>query len=217
MQNYRPTESNIKPLGSRDVIPPNRQIYELQLSYSFSLSKSGEITVNLPWLSNVLYESEFESQLWMLYNSHKQLLACGDAYPSKWTVKVDKEDGYNLRLHVRGENKDLLDKMTDLPLSLSFKLPGSVSVDLYSSFANASTNGKKTNVMSVGKGAVVPLYIGAINTDKYAKNSTMGQYLSGVMTLPKVRNTFYLSMTKCYYNCAFTVNLRMKMAKRWML
>ena len=105
------------PLGERDIIPDCRTIYELQLTYSFSLAKvstphkhviqeayfyygqyflalfiitfqAAEITPNLSLLSDVLYESEFESQLWMLYNSNKQFVACGDAYPSRWSVKV---------------------------------------------------------------------------------------------------------------------------------
>ena len=91
VQNFRPTESKVSTLGERDIIPPNRSTYELQLSYSFNVPKAVEITPNLPWLSNVLYESEFESQLWQLFNSHKQLVACGDAYPSKWSTKVVEE------------------------------------------------------------------------------------------------------------------------------
>ena len=50
--------------------------------------QASEITPNLSLLSDVLYESEFESQLWMLYNSNKQFVACGDAYPSRWSIKV---------------------------------------------------------------------------------------------------------------------------------
>jgi tripeptidyl-peptidase-2 len=88
VQNHRPTESKVIPLGSRDVIPPSRPIYELLLTYNFSVSKATEITPQFPWMCDLLYESEFESQLWMLYNSHKQLVACGDAYAPRWAAKV---------------------------------------------------------------------------------------------------------------------------------
>ena len=102
-------DAKVVPLGARDVIPDERTIYELQLTYNFNVSKSTDITPNLALLSDVLYESEFESQLWMLYNSQKQLVACGDAYPSRWSVKVVKDD-YVLKAHVRHEKKDVLDK-----------------------------------------------------------------------------------------------------------
>ena len=66
-------------------------MFELQLTYNFSVNKAGEITPNFPHLSDVLYESEFISQLWMLYNSHKQLVGAGDAYASKWPTKVNSK------------------------------------------------------------------------------------------------------------------------------
>lgn len=78
---FRPSEGKICPLTARDVIPPYRQIYELVLVYNFTLTKGSEVSPNLALLSDVLYESEFESQLWMLYDTNKQLLGCGDAYP----------------------------------------------------------------------------------------------------------------------------------------
>lgn len=76
----RPTEAKVTALTERDVIPPGRQIYQLMLNYTLHLTKSLEVTPYDPLLCNYLYESEFESQLWMLFDCNKQLLATGDAY-----------------------------------------------------------------------------------------------------------------------------------------
>jgi len=78
----RPSESKIVALGSRDVVQPSRQIYELQLTFNFSVSKATEVIPNCALLSDTLYESEFESQLWMIFDSNKQFLSAGDAYPN---------------------------------------------------------------------------------------------------------------------------------------
>jgi len=200
VQNFRPHESRLVPLGSRDIIPPGRQIYELQLAYNFSLSKTTEITPNFPLLSNVLYESEFESQLWMLYNGHKQLVASGDAFPGKWTVKVDKEE-YVLNVHIRSEQKQVLEKLTDLPMLLSSKLSSTISLDVYSSFDQASTGGKKMTPTTLAEGEFTQIYVAAIanGQEKLMKNYTQGQYLTGCITLVKDELGKKVNSTKFRY------------------
>ncbi|CAB4067190.1 TPP2 [Lepeophtheirus salmonis] len=156
-----------------------------KLTYNFSIPKQTEITPNIPLLSSVLYESEYESQLWMLYDSNKQLISSGDAYPSHWSSKVDKGD-YVLKAHVRHEKKDVLDKITDLNILLSQKLSSPIMLDVHTSHANASTGGKKSNSFNLAAYRKVPLFISPLNSDKYIKNlSGLGQYLSGSMTLSK--------------------------------
>ena len=42
----------------------------------------------------------------MLY---RRLVGAGDAYPSKWSLKVEKGD-YTARVHVRHEKKELVER-----------------------------------------------------------------------------------------------------------
>ncbi len=58
-------------------------IYQLVLTYNFHINKTTEVTIISPLLSEYLYESDFESQIWMLYDSNNKYIMTGDAYPEK--------------------------------------------------------------------------------------------------------------------------------------
>ncbi|XP_055927693.1 tripeptidyl-peptidase 2-like isoform X2 [Argiope bruennichi] len=180
----RPNENKVKPLKSRDVIPDGRQVYELQLTYAFSVTRSTEITPVFSLLSELLYESEFESQLWMLFDYNKQLIAVGDAYPSKYAAKVDKGD-YTLKLQIRHEDSALLEKLSEVPLLISIKLSSNISIDIYDKHCNALINGKKINGQTVAPGSTVPIFLAPIPSDKLPKSCSPGSYLSGNMTFFK--------------------------------
>lgn len=80
---FRPNEGKITALTYRDVIPPQRPIYQLNLTYVFSLPKPTEAYATCGLFGELLYECEYESQLWMLFDSNKQFICAGDAYSSR--------------------------------------------------------------------------------------------------------------------------------------
>ena len=85
-----------------------------------------QVTPKCSLLNDVLYESPYESQLWMMFDTNKQLIAAGDAYCSKYSVKLDKGE-YTIRLHIRHERSDLLEKFLELPMTIIIKLLQDVS------------------------------------------------------------------------------------------
>ncbi|RZF39809.1 hypothetical protein LSTR_LSTR000457 [Laodelphax striatellus] len=180
----KPVEAKVSPLNERDVIPPCRQIYQLVLSYNFQIPKAVEVTPNCSLFSSYLYESEFESQFWMLFDSNKQFLAAGDFDAYKYSTKLEKGD-YTLKMQVRHEKRELLDKLVDLPILLRHKLPSPIAVDVYASYSQAVLNGKKmaSAVLPVAK--PLPIYIAPIPNDKLLKGATLGQYLSGSIVYVK--------------------------------
>ncbi|KAL1115752.1 hypothetical protein AAG570_006042 [Ranatra chinensis] len=181
----KPSEYKVSPLSSRDVIPPARHIYQLLLTYNFHLNKGTDVTPNSSLLSNFLYESELESQLWVLYDSNKQALAYGDAFPSKYTIKLEKGD-YTIRQQVRHEKRDLLDKLTDIPMLIAQKLPNPVSLDVYSSHSQALVGGKKLSFATIPSGKYrLPIYVAPLHNDKLLKGVTVGQYFSGSIVFSK--------------------------------
>lgn len=181
----RPSESRISPLSSRDLLPPARQIYQLVNTYTFLITKATEVSPIVALLCDMLYESEYESQIWMLYNSCKQLMAVGDAYPTKYSVKLEKGE-YTIRLQVRHEQKLLLEKLSELPVLLQQKLPQPITLDCFSSQCQAITNQKKLSVAYIAGGYTLPLYFAAIPTDKISRsNLTYGQLLTGTVTFTK--------------------------------
>ncbi|XP_034947596.1 tripeptidyl-peptidase 2 isoform X1 [Chelonus insularis] len=186
VQILRPTDSKISPLGARDVIPPARQIYELQLTYTFHIAKATEVTPNAAFLSDLLYESEYESQLWMLYDCNKHLIFCGDAFPWKYTVKKLEKGDYTLKMHVRHEKKDLLERLTDMAVLLSQKLSSTINLDVYANHSQAIIGGKKMVAATVPPGHTLPVYIAPMNNEtKISKGATLGTYLQGSVTFCK--------------------------------
>ncbi|WAR28137.1 TPP2-like protein [Mya arenaria] len=126
----RPIDNKIRCLaGTRDTLPEGRQIYSLELTYKFSVSKTVEVTPDLSVLSDLLYECEYESQIWMLFDSNKQLLGSGDAYPHQYNVKLDKGD-YTVLFQIRHDKKSTLERVKSAVLLMNYKLSSPLTFDL---------------------------------------------------------------------------------------
>lgn len=165
MMVLKPAEAKISPLTSRDILPPGRQIYQNLLTYNLNLSKAQEVAFSLPLLNNVLYESEFDSQLWMCFDANKKLVACGDAYSGNTFIKLAKGD-YTVRVQVRHEKKELLEKVNEATITASFKLSAPLSLDIFTTYRAALLGEKKVTACSIPPLHSVPFYISQLTNEK---------------------------------------------------
>lgn len=182
----KPTESKITALSVRDVIPPERQILQNVLTYNFHVAKAQEVSLHAPILYTVLYESQFESQMWMLFDANKQLLGLGDAYSKTTNIKLEKGD-YTVKLQVRHEKNEYLEKVSEATILVNFKLPSALSLELYKSFNQAIINGKKISAWQLLNGAHRPLYIAPMCNEKLTKASLPPQvsWLEGTIVFAR--------------------------------
>ncbi|KAL5005334.1 hypothetical protein ScPMuIL_018790 [Solemya velum] len=184
-QPLRPTEYKVRCLhGPRDLLPEGRQIYALELTYKFLLNKVTEVIPDCSMLSDLLYESVYESQIWMVYDCNKQLMGCGDAYPRSYSMKLEKGD-YTLILHVRHEKRDMLERLKNVVLLLHHKITTAITLDIYPTWQNSLVSGKKLISINMVRGQSYPFFIAPIPDDKLPKSVGAGYILSGNLSFVK--------------------------------
>ncbi|EDV19912.1 uncharacterized protein TRIADDRAFT_61672 [Trichoplax adhaerens] len=147
-----------------------------------AMENSCEVRPNVSLLSDLLYEALYESQLWMIFDKNKQHIASGDAFPHQYKVKLDKGD-YILKLQVRHDKRDLLERLKNIPVLLEHKLANSVSLDVYSSQLKALSGGSKiSNNYWLNKNNTAVLYFAPLDDDKLPKGAKPGMYLTGTIS-----------------------------------
>lgn len=186
VQVLKPSETKITPLTERDTLPKGRQIYQNVLTYNLNLAKQQEISINAPFLSSVLYESKFDSQLWMIFDANKMMVGCGDAYSATNFIKLEKGD-YVVRLQVRHEKKEFLEKVNEINLLVSFKLSNSLSPEIFRSFNAATSGGKKMAAFQLTAANPKPIYVAPLTQEKLTKAGIPSQcsWLEGTISYAK--------------------------------
>ncbi|CAL1545565.1 unnamed protein product, partial [Lymnaea stagnalis] len=181
----RPTDHKLRCLSTeRDQLKDGRQVHAIELTYSFHLPKATEVTPDCALLSDMLYTSEFESQMWIIYDTNKQFIAAGDAYPSRYVTKLEKND-FIILLQVRHEKREMLEKLKDVILLVKMKLSSPLNLDLYPTWQAAVTGGKKLGALTIHKGLRQPMFVTHLPEDKLPKGCGPGWYFTGHLTLAK--------------------------------
>ena len=82
-----------------------------------------------------------------------------------YSVKLEKGE-YVLRLQVRHEKTELLERLKDMPVLIHHKLASNVTLDTYASHAQALVSGKKFGSQNLQRGTVCPIFVAPLADDK---------------------------------------------------
>jgi tripeptidyl-peptidase-2 len=162
---------------TRNQLFDGRYIHELILNYSFTLTESSDVITRLTSISDILYESNYESQLVSVYNSNKQLVHTGDAWPKK--IKLIK-DSYTLVVSIRHHTIKKLDRLKNLVLNLEIGIK-EIPIDVYPSMISALEENGKISNLALKKGDTETIFIRAIKRRNLPKHAKYGDLLVGTI------------------------------------
>lgn len=185
----RPSEATLEPItADRDALTDGRVTYRLLLTYKATLTEAGKYKPTMPLINKQIYDSPLESQLLLVHDgATKQLLSTQDAGPEAVSLRKGE---VLLRLALRHDSQELLDKMRNMPLVLKRKLDG-VTLPVYGSRRDAvlaaGGGGATAGEVLLRAGDVAPLWLGPLPDDKLPKDATAGRLLTGHLSLGQLK------------------------------
>uniref|UniRef100_A0A7G3B1B0 Putative tripeptidyl-peptidase 2 n=1 Tax=Lutzomyia longipalpis TaxID=7200 RepID=A0A7G3B1B0_LUTLO len=180
---------DMRALRTEEVLPSislKNAVVVLRPTESLNLAKHQEFSLHAPLFSSVLYESEFESQFWMIFDKNCMMVGCGDAYSHGNFIKLEKGE-YTIRLQIRHEKKELLEKVSETTMIATFKLQSPIYLDIYKSFSAAMTGGKKIAAFQLSNKSPKPIYVTPLTNEKVTKAGLPSQcsWLDGTVVFAK--------------------------------
>ena len=183
-QPIRPSAFLLSALAPADTLPRSRQIYQLVLTYHWECrDESTKLIVRLPPLQGVLYESQYESQLYLLFDSNKRLIGSSDAWPKPIDVKRGK---YTVRVQIRHEETALLERLKEMVALFETLLVKPIELSVHPTFNAAVAGGQKWgDKRLMRRGQRKPFWVGSPDTKQLPAWVKGGEMLKGEMTLSK--------------------------------
>ncbi|KAI9146026.1 subtilase family-domain-containing protein [Paraphysoderma sedebokerense] len=165
----RPNESIIHPLSPiRDVLPDTKLNHNLVMTYSFKVAENNStVTPRFPALTEWLYDGPWEGVIVLVFDVNKRLITTQDVYPKP--IKFESKGEYFIRVQIRHESVELLEKLKDMVLALDHSIK-SVSLEFHSSHGQVFTSKKSSfTKLSLDRGDRRAVFVPSPDPPKDAK------------------------------------------------
>jgi len=173
-RSLRPVKSIIRPLSpERDLLPDDRLIHELVLTYEFELPEATEVTPRFALSEHPEAGASYESNLWDIYDAGKRRIASGSG---DRTSKLPKGK-MTIRFHVRHDRIERLEQLKDMPLLLDQKLKTPIELKAYPDPDEVLNGGQPLKARTLRRGERAAIYFALPR--ELPKSSRAGDRLAG--------------------------------------
>ncbi len=178
-----PSSAEIHTLAAdRDTLPDGRPLYALEMVYRFDLSRKSTITARFPRNDDLLYDSAFGTQLWMIFDATKRRVATDDVYPEN--VRLEK-GAHQLHIQFRHSDRRKIEELRQMPLSLDINLSSSIALEFFPSRAAALTDGEKFSPQRLAPGESASVCLQAPAMKSLPAEAATGDVLLGTISYGK--------------------------------
>jgi len=184
-RNIKPSEELITAMKSRDILPDDKQILQLILSYEFKLSESTNVTIRFPSLNDYIYDAAHEGLFIIIYDANKKVVGYRDIFAK--SLKLSKGE-YTVKLQILSKSIELLERIKNMTMIIDQTLPKGkeINVTFFRDIINALNNknsGFGNKILSNNERRPLFLIPGNGSYTR-PKDITQDSYLSGVLKLP---------------------------------
>jgi len=175
----------ISPLGERDIMPGGEVMYQLIIEYEVSQTEAGDITCRFPGLQGALYESQFQSQFFMVFDKNKKLLGTGDFRPSPIKTLKGK---HTVRIQIKHTQISVLESINEMTLLLERPIKTPINISFFKTSSETLIGLEKMKNRPLFPGGSVSFHWREPTHDQLPKAAVAGDYLSGTVTYLKKDN-----------------------------
>ena len=175
-----PTDAVVRPLkADRDRLPDGRVAYELVLTYVFEQPELGRVTPRFPFNDEMLYESPYGTQLWLLFDSAGRRVMTDDVWPEAVSTEKGK---YTLRIQLRHTDASVLETLRTSPVQLDRPLTSALALSCYRTRPDAVRRKRSLGPFTLTRGERMAVYLAAPPEDDLPKSVRSGDVLLGSIT-----------------------------------
>nr|NP_594951.1 tripeptidyl-peptidase II Tpp2 [Schizosaccharomyces pombe]Q9UT05.1 RecName: Full=Tripeptidyl-peptidase 2 homolog; Short=TPP-2; AltName: Full=Multicorn protease [Schizosaccharomyces pombe 972h-]CAB55179.1 tripeptidyl-peptidase II Tpp2 [Schizosaccharomyces pombe] len=175
VDSFKPTNTVIKPLGDRDIMPDGQQLFELMATYSVEISEKTELKADFAVPHN-MYDNGFNGLFFMVFDSQKQRVHYGDMYTSSHTLEKGE---YLYKFQLLSVDPSTLERFRNVTLRLTKKLKKPITLPLYADHIDFCDN-KTYERENIDAGVVESFVVGTnIEGEQYASELKENSLLTG--------------------------------------